>query len=126
MSEGYGPGYAATHDGGGCLVWLIVFCLVGFGYMLARTPTTPHGSTTTSNRTGVEVMSRNQLNLWSDVTNCYGDGSCPTTIITNTTTTIGDRNQVSAPAGLPLCLDPNTGAYTSSACQGAYAGGTQP
>ena len=40
----------------------------------------------TNSRTGtlsgnqVEVMSRNQLNLWSDVQNCYGGYSCMTII----------------------------------------------
>jgi hypothetical protein len=46
----------------------------------------------TNSRTGtlsgnqVEVMSRNQLNLWSDVQNCYGDYSCMTIISTTTST----------------------------------------
>lgn len=129
MSDGnsYGPGYARTYDGGGCLVWFMVFCLVGFGYMLARTPTTGTGgdtsttsTTSTVNRTNAEFASRNQVNLWSDVTNCYGDGSCPTTIITNTTTTVaGDRSTVTVQGGvgdLPMCWDPALDTYTSSAC----------
>ena len=93
------------------------------------TPTAGVVTTTTTNETlsRNEVMSRNQLNLWSDVQNCYGDGSCPTTIITNTTTTVaGDRSTVGVQGGVggvPLCLDPTTGAMTSSACNGTYAGG---
>ena len=93
------------------------------------TPTAGVVTTTTTNETlsRNELMSRNQLNLWSDVQNCYGDGSCPTTIITNTTTTVaGDRSTVGVQGGVggvPLCLDPTTGAMTSSACNGTYAGG---
>lgn len=126
MNDGnnYGPSYAQVYDASGCLPWLLVFILIGFGFMLAgRGSTTPTGVTTTNTRTNTEVMSRNQVNLFSDVTNCYGDGSCPSSVVTNTTTTVGDRNQVSAPAGQPVCLDPTTGALTSSACNGTYAGG---
>ena len=78
------------------------------------------GGQTTNTRSGtasgnqVEVMSRNQLNLWSDVQNCYGDGSRPT-IITTTTNTVqntstdtrttvdGDRNVVIGSDGARLC-----------------------
>ena len=129
MSDGYGPGYAQVHDGGGgCVTLVIVGLLIMFGYMLAgRGSTTPQSVTTTTTSETLsrnEVMSRNQLNLWSDVTNCYGDGSCPTTIITNTTTTVaGDRSPVTVQGGvgdLPMCWDPALSTYTSSAC---HAGG---
>lgn len=85
------------------------------------------GSTTNS-RTGtlsgnqVELMSRNQLNLWSDVQNCYGDGSCSQVMTTTTSTSsvntriTGDRNVIIGSDGTPLCVDPATGIY--SACDG--------
>lgn len=64
----------------------------------------------------VDVLSKNQLNLWSDVTNCYGDYSCMT-IVTTTTSTVqntstdvrtnttvnGDRNVVIGSDGAQLC-----------------------
>jgi len=119
----YGPGYAPVHDASGCLPYILVGLLIMFGYMLAgRGSTTPQGVMTTNTRTNTEVMSRNQVNLFSDVANCYGDGSCPSYSLTQTVQTVGDRNavQVGAPG---MCLDPTTGAYTSSACNGVYAGG---
>jgi hypothetical protein len=94
------------------------------------------GSGSTSNsRTGtlsgnqVEVMSRNQLNLWSDVQNCYGDYSCMTVVSTTTSTTAntttdtrttvnGDRNVVIGSDGAQLCEDPVTHIMTTTACQG--------
>jgi hypothetical protein len=125
MSEGYG-GYARTYDGGGCLMWFIVFCLIGFGFMLAGKDTTPGGGSTSSttstvNRTAVEVMSRNQVNLLSNPQNCYGDNSCTTVIVSDTTTTVGgDRStiDVQAGGGLPVCWDARLQTFTSSACQG--------
>ena len=84
------------------------------------------GGTTQNTRSGtasgnqVEVMSRNQLNLWSDVQNCYGDYSCMTVISTttstvqntttdtrNTTTVNGDRNVIYSSDGTKLCPDPD-------------------
>ena len=97
--------------------------------------TSSSGSTTNS-RTGtlsgnqVEVMSRNQLNLWSDVQNCYGDYSCMTVVTTTTstvqnttdtrtTTTVnGDRNVVIGSDGARLCEDPQTHIYSTAACEG--------
>lgn len=93
------------------------------------------GGQTTSTRSGtasgnqVEVMSRNQLNLWSDVQNCYGDGSCVTVITTTTTSTQntstdtrttvnGDRNVVIGSDGARLCEDPVTHIMTTTACEG--------
>jgi len=95
------------------------------------------GGQTTNTRSGtasgnqVEVMSRNQLNLWSDVQNCYGDASCITVITTttstvqntttdtrNTTTVNGDRNVVIGSDGARLCEDPVTHIMTTTACEG--------
>lgn len=93
------------------------------------------GGQTTNTRSGtasgnqVEVMSRNQLNLWSDVQNCYGDGSCVTVITTTTTSTQntstdtrttvnGDRNVVIGSDGARLCEDPVTHIMTTTACEG--------
>lgn len=87
------------------------------------------GGQTTNTRSGtasgnqVEVMSRNQLNLWSDVQNCYGDYSCMTIVSTTTstventttdtrTTVNGDRNVVIGSNGDRLCADPTTGIYS--------------
>jgi hypothetical protein len=138
VSSPYGSGYAdVVPGGGGCLTWFLVLICIMFGFMVAGggDGSSTGGATTTTtstvNRTGVELMSRNQVNLWSDVQNCYGDGSCPTTIVSNTTSAVaGDRSTLNVQAGdggLPVCLDPTTGAMTSSACQGVYANpGGQP
>ena len=132
MSAGGYGGYAPEiPGGGGCLTWFVVFCLIGFGFYMAGGGDGAAGRTTTNttstvNRTNVEAFSRNQVNLFSGVQNCYGDGSCPSYVVTNTTTTVGgDRStlNVQTGGGLPTCLDPTTGAYTSSACNGTYAGG---
>jgi hypothetical protein len=77
---------------------------------------------------GNEVMSRNQLNLLSEVHNeffdCIGYGSCvmttdnsvETTEDNRTNTTVnGDRNVIIGSDGTELCQDPSTGIY--SACQ---------
>lgn len=123
------------NNSGGCF-WLFI-AGVGLILMLVAMPhgpssknTTP-GSSITNNRTGtlsgnqVELMSRNQLNLWSDVQNCYGDYSCMTIISTttetvqNTTTetnntVTGDRNNVyvSPVDGARFCKDEATGQYS--------------
>jgi hypothetical protein len=121
-NSGYG-GYAPVHNGGcgtpivasillGCGVFLVAFAAGGGG---------GSGTTSTVNRTNVEVLSRPQLNLLSTVNNCTGDGSCPTYVVTTTTTTVaGDRSTVNVQAGggLPVCWDARLQTYTSSACGG--------
>lgn len=102
----------------------IVLLILGSGGPSSKNDTP--GSSITNNRAGtasgnqVEVMSRNQLNLWSDVQNCYGDYSCMTVISTttstvqntttdtrNTTTVNGDRNVIYSSDGTKLCPDPD-------------------
>jgi len=126
-------------SGLGCGWWIVAGGLIILLIMTRGGPssknTTP-GSSITNSRTGtlsgnqVEVMSRNQLNLWSDVQNCYGDYSCMTIISTttstvqntstdtrNTTTVNGDRNVVIGSDGAQLCEDPVTHIMTTTACQ---------
>jgi len=116
-----------TPKGGiGCLGMAIAIGIMVFALAMAGegdkniVKNTNDPATTQNTRSGtasgnqVEVMSRNQLNLWSDVQNCYGDGSCPT-IITTTTNTVqntstdtrttvdGDRNVVIGSDGARLC-----------------------
>ena len=130
-NSGYG-GYAPAGAGCGALPWmLLVIAVCALGIISAGGGDGSAGRTTTNttstvNRTNVEAFSRNQANLFSDVQNCYGDGSCPSYVVTTTTTAVGgDRStlNVTTGGGLPTCLDPTTGAYTSSACNGTYAGG---
>lgn len=124
----------------GC-IWLAAAALVVMLLVMSGGGRSTTGGTNptdaTNSRTGtlsgnqVEVMSRNQLNLWSDVQNCYGDYSCMTIISTttstatsttvdntrNTTTVTGDRNVVIGSDGAKLCEDPQTHIYTTTACQ---------
>jgi hypothetical protein len=115
--------------------FVILMLIMSGGH--GRSGTNPTNAT--NSRTGtlsgnqVEVMSRNQLNLWSDVQNCYGDYSCMTIISTttstventsttvdnarNTTTINGDRNVVIGSDGARLCEDPQTHIFTTAACQ---------
>jgi hypothetical protein len=118
----------------GCGWWMVAGALV----VLLMAVTMPGdgksggGGTTNNTRSGtasgnqVEVLSRNQLNLWSDVQNCYGDYSCMTIVTTttstvdtrNTTTVNGDRNVVIGSDGARLCEDPTTHIYSTMACEG--------
>lgn len=114
----YNPG------GGGCLsvpglilaALLLVFLLAVAG-----------GDDTSTNN--AEVLSRNQVNILSDVTNeyytCLAAGSCVTSVSTSTQTTNapvtveGDRNNVmTSPWGGAMCWDDSLQTYTTSACQG--------
>ena len=117
--------YRPSGSGLGCIWWVAAGALIVLLIMSGGGPdsknTTP-GSSITNSRAGtlsgnqVEVMSRNQLNLWSDVQNCYGDYSCMTVVTTttssvqntttdtrNTTTVNGDRNVVVGSDGAQLC-----------------------
>jgi hypothetical protein len=83
---------------------------------------------TTSNTTpvlsGNEVLSRNQANFLSDVTNefydCMGAGACvfstDNSTESNRTEVRGNDNVVIGSDGTRLCADPTTGIY--SACEG--------
>jgi hypothetical protein len=124
----------------GCGWWMIAGALVVLIMAVAMPGDGKSGAggggATTNSRTGtasgnqVEVMSRNQLNLWSDVTNCNGDWSC-VTVVTTTTSTVqntttdtrntidGDRNNVVIGSdGARLCEDPVTHIMTTTACEG--------
>jgi hypothetical protein len=91
------------------------------------------GNDTVNLGSGNEVLSRNQLNLWSDVTNeyydCVGYGSCivttdnrveTTTTDNRTSTTVnGDRNVITYPDGAVHCQSPdNPNAYSPTYCEG--------
>ncbi len=119
----------------GCGWWMLAGALVVLLMAVAMPGDGKSGSgggATTNSRTGtlsgnqVEVMSRNQLNLWSDVQNCYGDYSCMTIVTTttstvdtrNTTTVNGDRNVVIGSDGARLCEDPQTHIMTTASCEG--------
>lgn len=75
------------------------------------------GDDTTTTNANAEVLSRNQVNLWSDVTNeyynCYAAGSCVTSVTTtssettNSTNVDGDRNVVYAANGVRICPNPD-------------------
>lgn len=112
-------------NGLGCGWWMVAgaLCVLFAAMMLPGDGKSGSGSgsgNATNSRTGtlsgnqVEVMSRNQLNLWSDVQNCNGDWSCVTVISTTTNTTQntttdtrttvnGDRNVVIGSNGDRLC-----------------------
>ena len=130
--------YRPSGSGLGCIWWVMVGALIVL-FVMASGPSKSGTNPTnaTNSRTGtlsgnqVEVMSRNQLNLWSDVQNCYGDYSCMTVISTttstvqntttdtrNTTTVNGDRNVVIGSDGAQLCEDPVTHIMTTTACEG--------
>ena len=116
--------YRPSGGGLGCVWWVMVGALIVL-FVMASGPSKSSTNPTnaTNSRTGtlsgnqVEVMSRNQLNLWSDVQNCYGDYSCMTIVTTttstaenttvdntrNTTTVNGDRNVVIGSNGDRLC-----------------------
>ena len=111
-------------DNDGCLFIVLAAVVVLVGLAMggggdAGTTT----NTTTDTRSGVlsgnqvEMLSRNQLNLWSDVQNCYGDYSCMTVISTTTSSTTntsntstnvdGERNVIYSSSGVRLCPNPD-------------------
>lgn len=129
MSDSYDGGNGA----GGCLLSVggVVLAIMALMALAGGDSTTT--TTTTDTRSGVlsgnqtELLSRNQLNLFSEVWNCFGDNSCiiTTELITNTSTTIapvsveGDRNVVTG--GLRMCVDANGWGYqTSNPCREGY------
>lgn len=113
-------------DGGGCLslpglalaAMLLLFLLTLAG-----------GDDTTTNNANVEALSRNQVNLWSDVRNeyynCLAAGSCVTSVTTTSTETNspvtidGDRNTIMQSDGQIACENPNApGQYGTVWCEG--------
>lgn len=118
-------------SGGGCVLWLILVMLAVIGFAVVQPNTTTSTSTnTTTNTTSVlsnnELMSRNQLNIFSTVHNYYGAqaGQTNTTMTgsNNTTstdiTTQGDRSPIYSSQGVRLCWDDRQQLYTDIACQG--------
>ena len=126
---------SSSSGGGGCLFW-ILFIL---GCLVVSAGMGDYESTGDRSRSGVlsgnqtEVLSRNQLNLWSEVENCYGDYSCMTVISTTSSntdiaTTAGGDVQyrdggIVFGDGVLRCWDTTNGGYTAEACQ---AQGGQP
>lgn len=139
-------GYTYRSGGMGCGTWfslgalavLLLLALPSDRTSTQRATSSPGNSASTSTRAGtasgnqVELGSRNQLNLWSDVQNCYGDYSCMTVISTtsttvdNTSTSIdtttrtdvsGNGNTITSPInGKTLCWDEAIQMYTDIAC----------
>ena len=117
--------------GGGCM--LLLLAAAAFALLMSMGGDDTHTHTTTDTRSGLlsgnqtEVLSRNQLNLWSDVWNCFGDNSCIITTETNTSTANnstnvdGDRNTITWADGRTACEDPNfPGQYAPEYCSGNW------
>lgn len=122
-----------NYDGNGCLslpglalaVMLLLFLLTLAG-----------GDDTATNTANVEALSRNQVNLWSDVTNeyytCLGAGSCVTSVETSTSTTNapvnvdGDRNVIYSSSGVMLCPNPDNPNEWGDVPAWCEAAGVQP
>ena len=120
-----------SSSGGGCFT-LLLLAAAAFAVFMALGGG-DSSTTTTDTRSGLlsgnqtEVLSRNQLNLFSDVWNCFGDNSCIITTETNTSTANnstnvdGDRNAVSIaptvfPDGVLRCYDQTAQAWTVEEC----------
>ena len=105
--------------GGGCM--LLLLAAAAFALVMSMGGDDTHTHTTTDTRSGLlsgnqtELLSRNQMNILSDVWNCFGDNSCiiTTELITNVTTSNevmnldGDRNIVYAANGAMMCPNPD-------------------
>jgi hypothetical protein len=135
MSDYTNTGYSPS-GGGGCLMPLAVAVLLLFAALaMMGGDDQANGNTAFS---GNEVLSRNQVNVLSDVYNtfydCYGAYSCVTTTNTTSTTTTsttnapvnveGERNVVTG--GLRLCLDADGNGYTTNQACGAGYTEAQP
>ena len=123
MDSGYRP------DGGGmgCMTWLLLAAIGAAMFMMMA-----GGDDTTHTSADIEALSRNQVNLLSDVHNSYFDcnaaGSCIWTDTTTSTTTSttstrtdieGDRNTVNN--GLHWCAnDQGAGYWTHNPCDPGY------
>ena len=117
-------------EGGGGLGCMLQAAAVGLALMalmaLAGGDSTGNTSTNTAN---VETLSRNQVNLWSDVQNefysCNAAGSCVTSVTTDASTTStnvdGDRNTIILSDGRTACEDPNfPGQFAPEYCEGNW------
>lgn len=130
--------YNYSNGGGGCLPVLLL--LLGGLVLFLLLPGDYESTSSGNTRSGVlsgnqtEVLSRNQINIASDVQNCYGDYSCMTVISTTTTSesTTSSSTDVTTTAGgdvqyrdggivfgdgVVRCWDTQTGGYTAEACQ---------
>ena len=122
------------NGGGGCLTTLLVLVMLVFGLIALAGGDSTSTTTTTNTRSGAlsgnqtELLSRNQLNILSEVWNCFGDNSCiiTTEIVTNTATTNevinvdGDRNTVTTGV-LRTCVTADGWGYTTyEQCQPGY------
>jgi hypothetical protein len=130
--------------GGGCLSLLML--LAAGGLLMFLLLPGEYESNGDRSRSGVlsgnqtEVLSRNQINIASEVQNCYGDYSC-TTVISSTTTSesnTSNNTDITTTAGGDLqfkdggivfgdgvlrCWDASAGGWVAEACQ---AQGVQP
>jgi len=119
--------------GGGCM--LLLLAAAAFALVMSMGGDDTHTHTTTDTRSGLlsgnqtELLSRNQMNILSDVWNCFGDNSCiiTTELITNVTTSNevmnldGDRNTITWGDGRTACEDPNfPGQYAPEYCSGVW------
>lgn len=124
--------------GGGCLMTILAAGLLFVGLLAMVGGDTSTVTTSTDTRSGVlsgnqaELLSRNQLNILSDVWNCFGDGSCiiTTELMTNTLTRNevlnldGDRNTVTSGGGgvLRMCTNAEGWGYqTYEPCGAGYS-----
>ena len=112
--------YSQSYDnegnggGGGCM--LLLLAAAAFALVMSL-----GGDDTSTSSANVEALSRNQVNLFSDVRNeyydCIGAGSClwfntttanTTTATSNTSTNVdGDRNVIYSSNGTRLCPNPD-------------------
>ncbi len=104
-------------EGSGCVTWIII-ALAAAGLLLMMMSGGDHQTHTSAD---IEALSRNQVNLLSDVHNSFYDcnaaGSCiwtdtTTSTSTNTTSTSmdvsGNDNTIRyTDAGRPICPNPN-------------------
>lgn len=135
-----------THSGGGGGCFPVMLLLLAGLTLFLVLPRDYESTRSGNTRSGVlsgnqaEVLSRNQVNIASDVQNCYGDFSCMMVISSTTTSenTTSSSTDVTTTAGgdvqyrdggivfgdgMLRCWDAQAGGYTAEACQ---AQGVQP
>ena len=123
-SQSYDSERGNSSGGGGCM--LLLLAAAAFALVMSMGGDSTHTHTTTANG---EALSRNQVNLFSDVRNeyydCIGAGSCiwfDSTNTSSTTTNVdGERNNVSIaptvfPDGVLRCYDQTAQAWTVEEC----------
>lgn len=122
-----------THQAAVMVVFPILLILLAFLFFVMVAGGRDTTTTTTEGRSGtlagnqVDIASKNQFNLFSDVTNCYGDASCifyttqQTTTVNTVTSVSGDRNIVNPyvqylPDGTPICLATGNAEWNNETC----------